>query len=209
MGNSERGAWSPGGRGKAVRNAERVKRTRAALLASARRLFAERPYAEVATEEVLAGAGVTRGALYHHFADKAALFEAVCAEISAEATEAVEAAVAGADDPLVALEAGSLAWLDVMLKSETRRILLVEAPTVLGWTRWVALDEAHGFRLLRKGVAAAVEAGAIRYHAGAEALAVLLNGAMNALALRLGAGDLDVETGRAALREMIAAFSAR
>ena len=136
-----------------MRNVERVKRTRAALIASARKLFGEQAFAEVSTDAIIDDAGVTRGALYHHFADKAELFEAVCRELSEEAMAAIETAVAGVGDPVEALERGSLARLDYGLRSDVRRVLLVEAPTVLGWPRWVALDGSHSFSLLRGGVA--------------------------------------------------------
>jgi AcrR family transcriptional regulator len=189
-----------------MKNAERVVRTRAALLVSARKLFAVKPFAEVSTEAVLAGAGVTRGALYHHFADKAALFEAVCRELSEEAMAAIERSVGRVADPVKVLEKGSLAWLDFMLRPEVRRILLVEAPTVLGWPRWVAMDEAHSFKLLRSGVEEALRAGALRFAGGAEALAVVINGALNALALRLGDGTLSPTAGRRAVKELIGAF---
>ncbi len=194
-----------------MRNVERVARTRAALIASARKLFAERPFAETSTEALLDGAGVTRGALYHHFEDKTALFEAVCIELSAEAKAAVEVALAKAKGHVDGLERGSIAWLDFMLQPEVRRILLVEAPTVLGWSRWVALDQELSFRLLLEGVAGALEAGELQFKQGAEALAVLLNGALNAMALRLGSEEvpLDRRTGRAAVRDLIRAFATR
>jgi len=191
-----------------MKNAERVMRTRAALIASARKLFAEKPFAEVSTEAVLVGAGVTRGALYHHFADKAALFEAVCLELSEEAMAAIELSIRRVTDPVKALEKGSQAWLDYMLRPEVRRILLVEAPTVLGWPRWVAMDEAHSFRLLREGVAGALKSGALSFPPGADALAVLLNGAMNALALRIGAdGGVDPKAAHSAVRALIGALA--
>lgn len=193
-----------------MRNTERARRTRAALIDSAHRLFADLSYDEVSTEMVLAGAGVTRGALYHHFVDKAALFEAVCVVLSEGAMAAISSAVDGVEDPLLALEAGSHAWLDYMLGAEARRILLVEAPTVLGWSRWAALDEAHGFRLLFEGIETALAAGALRHDGEPLALAVIFNGAMNALALRVGPdnGGLDAAQARAAISALIRAFAA-
>src|SRR5690606_34506013 len=109
-----------------MKNVERVARTRAALVGSARKLFAQHGFADTATEAIIAGAGVTRGAMYHHFADKTSLFEAVCRELSAEAMEAIGAAVAAADGQVDGLERGSVAWLDFMLRPDVRRILLVE-----------------------------------------------------------------------------------
>jgi len=194
-----------------VRNVERAAQTRDRLVAAARALFADQGFAATSTEAVIARAGMTRGALYHHFADKAELFEAVCRELSLEAMVAIKTAVDGIEDPLTGLEAGSLAWVDYMLAPEARRILLVEAPTVLGWQRWRTLDEQHAFQLLRAGLGEAMAAGAVRFEAGAEALAVLLNGAMNALVLRLGpdAKAAEVAVGRTAIRQMLQSFASR
>src|SRR6266511_3207663 len=99
--------------------------TRAKLLRAARRLFGRRGYADVGTEEIVRTAKVTRGALYHQFADKRELFEAVFEEVAA--------GVAGASDPVEALRAGFLGWLEACSRPETQRIILVDAPAVLGW----------------------------------------------------------------------------
>ena len=194
-----------------VRNVERAAQTRDRLTAAARALFADQGFAATSTEAVIARSGMTRGALYHHFAEKAELFEAVCRELSLEAKAAIELAVKGIEDPLTGLEAGSLAWVDYMLAPEARRILLVEAPTVLGWQRWRRLDEKHSFQLLRAGIGEAMAAGAVHFEAGAEALAILLNGAMNALVLQLGPGAsaLDIAAGRDAVRHLLQAFASR
>lgn len=164
---------------------EKARKTRAKLIAVARRLFAKQGFAATSTEEILEKAGVTRGALYHHFADKAALFEAVCIALHEEAVIEIGRAAGGSAGPFEALLEGSLAWMAHFAKPEVNRILIVEAPAVLGFEKWTALDAAHGFGELMEGVEAARKAGAIR-NIGAEELAVLLNGAMNAGVLWAG-----------------------
>lgn len=164
---------------------KKAEKTRAKLVAAARRLFAKKGFAATSTEEILEKAGVTRGALYHHFTDKAALFEAVCVAIHEEAVSEISTAADAGAEPFEALVEGSLAWMSHVAKPDVNRILIVEAPVVLGWEKWNALDEAHGFGELVLGVEAARTAGVIR-DIGAEELAVLLNGAMNAGVLWAG-----------------------
>ena len=139
------------------RNAERSAATRARLTGVARALFAREGYAATGTEAILQGAGVRRGAMYHHFADKAALFEAVCMELSEEALPEVDAAVSTTDEPLEMLVRGSIAWITFTIRPEVRRILLVDAPTVLGWERWDALDRRLRAQALRVRVEAVVD----------------------------------------------------
>ncbi|MDZ4371159.1 MAG: TetR/AcrR family transcriptional regulator [Phenylobacterium sp.] len=158
-------------------HAERTQRSRDALTAAAARLFAAEGFAGTSTEAVLAEAGLTRGALYHHFRDKRDLFDAVCQRLHAEAAAAIEQAAAAPSDPVHALVAGGLAFVDQMARPEALRILLVEAPSVLGWARWNEIDRAHGFGLLVEGVDEAVAAGALA--GDPEVLAHLLNGALN------------------------------
>lgn len=159
--------------------AQRARETRARLVTTARKLFAEQGFASTSTEEILHLAGVTRGALYHHFTDKTALFEAVCVELHEEAVATIEDATGHDVAPFDALVNGSLAWIDLMAIPEVNRILIVEAPVVLGFARWSELDRLYGFGELLLGVKAARDAGVIR-SIGVEELAVLLNGAMNA-----------------------------
>jgi AcrR family transcriptional regulator len=160
-----------------VPHALRRERSRDALLAAAARLFARDGFAGAGTEAVLAETGLTRGALYHHFRDKQDLFDAVCQRLQAETAGAILAAAETQSDPVDALVAGSLAFIDAVARPEARRILLVEGPSVLGWARWNALDRAHGFGLLLDGVREAVAAGALK--GDPEVLAHLLNGAIN------------------------------
>ena len=144
--------------------AERRAETQRRLIAAGRRLFAEKGYAGTGTPEIVAAAGVTRGALYHHFADKLALFAAVVAEEHALLAMAINAATEGEDEPgpVKALVAGGDAFLDAMQDPGRRRILLVDAPAVLGRTAVDAIDAQHGLRTLVEGVTTAMEAKAIR-----------------------------------------------
>ncbi len=191
-------------------NAERSRQTRGRLVAEARLLFARDGFAGTSTEAILARAEVKRGALYHHFADKAALFQAVCVEISEEAGRAIEAAVAKHRSPLPALERGSEAWVAFVTDPAVSRIVLVDAPTVLGWQRWQALDLHLGYQSLRDGIQVALDQGAIRFDGGAEMLAVMANGALNALALHIVSADVPPATRawRTAARGFWRAFAA-
>jgi AcrR family transcriptional regulator len=164
--------------------AERSAATRGALVAAARRLFAERGYAAVGTPEVAAAAGVTRGALYHQFADKADLFLAVYEEVEQEVTARIGelTAAAGASDPLAALTAGAAAFLDACAEPEVHRILLLEAPAVLGWEKWRALGLEYGLGLTEAILRAAMDAGRIAEQP-VRPLAHVLIGALDEAAL--------------------------
>lgn len=157
--------------------AERAASTRAALLAAARKLFTEQGFAATGTEAILRETGLTRGALYHHFADKQALFAAVCEELHGEAEQAILADADAAPDGWQAVTDGCLAFLDFMVRPDVRRILILEAPTVLGWAAWNEMDRRHGFGLLIDGVEAAVAEGSLRGEP--DILAVMINGALN------------------------------
>ncbi len=149
--------------------------TRQALLLAARRHFAERGYAETNTPEVVAEAGVTRGALYHHFADKKALFRAVVeAEHARLAAAITEAADSDEPGPVRALIDGGDAYLTAMEDAGRRRILLIDAPAVLERDVLDSINARYGLKTLIEGVGAAMSAGAIR-DLPVEALAQLLD----------------------------------
>ena len=166
------------------RQADRTAATRAALIAAARTLFAEHGYAEVGTERVAHAAGVTRGALYHQFADKADLFAAVLEAVEIDLTNRLIGAVASTttDDPLAALVAGADAWLDASVEPEVRRIALLDGPAVLGWERWREVGLRHGLGLVTALLTELMEAGAIPAQP-IDALAHVLIGAMDEAAL--------------------------
>src|SRR5687768_14440502 len=116
--------------------AERSESTRGALIAAARRLFAERGYADVGTEEIVRAAGVTRGALYHHFAGKRDVLRAVYEQLEGEIATEVAAGVEPGAGIVDTLSAGAERFLDHCLEPEVQRIVLLDAPAVLGWEEW-------------------------------------------------------------------------
>ncbi len=141
--------------------ADRTAATRGALVAAARELFGARGYAEVGTPEVVARAGVSRGALYHQFADKTELFAAVFEQVEAELTGRIadQIAAAGPADPLAALQVGVGAWFDACAEPEVQRIVLLDAPAVLGWERFREIGMRYAVGLVEGTLTAAMEAG--------------------------------------------------
>lgn len=131
------------------KNIERGQATREQLIAVATRLFATRGYEGTSIDAVQQGAGVSRGSLYHHFASKDALFEAVLEDIETRVGNEVVAAAAGTADPVAGLRAGCLAWVRLAGDPVVQRILLIDAPSVLGWQRWRAMEEAHALGLMK------------------------------------------------------------
>lgn len=168
-------------------NRERTEATRAALIEAARRLFVEKSYAETGTPEIVQAAGVTRGALYHHFADKQALFHAVV-EAEAEAVAAEIEEVATADlPPRQALGLGGEAFIAAMARPGRTRLLLLDGPAVLGRSAMDAIDARNGARTLKEGLAAAMEAGAVR-RLPLDALTAQLSAVFDRAALAIEAG---------------------
>jgi AcrR family transcriptional regulator len=138
---------------------ERSRSTRAALVATARALFGERGYADVSAAEIVAAAGVTRGALYHHFTDKQGLFRAVFEELEGEVTAEIATAIEAAPDQPAAMAAGLGRFLDVCLRPEATRIALTDAPAVLGWQTWREIEAEHGLGVITGGLEAATQEG--------------------------------------------------
>ena len=116
--------------------------TRGQLIEVATRLFAEHGYEGTSIEAVLSAAGVSRGALYHHFAGKEALFEAVVAAVSDQVTLELTEVIRDCADPVEALRTAALAWISLAADPVIQRVVLVDAPSVLGWERWRDMD--HG-----------------------------------------------------------------
>lgn len=117
--------------------------TRRDLLQHARKLFAQKGYAEASTDEVVRRAAVTKGALYHHFSNKLELYRAVVEDMERELVQKMAAAAQGEALPQHRLEAACRAYLDACLDSTLTRILVLEAPVVLGWKEWCALAHEH------------------------------------------------------------------
>lgn len=143
--------------------ADRSASTRDALIRAARPLFAEHGFAGVATETIVAAAGVTRGAMYHQFADKTELFAAVFEAVEIEVTErlATDFFAAGETDPVALMRLGARAWLDLCAEPEIQRIVLIEAPAVLGWVRWREIGQRYGLGLVRGMLEGAMAAGRV------------------------------------------------
>lgn len=144
------------------KNVARGEATRGQLIAIARRMFADRGYEDTSIEAVLKEAGVSRGSLYHHFASKEALFEAVAEDVETSVGEQTLAAAAGSDGPVAALHAGFLAWIRLAGDPVVRRILLIDAPSVLGWERWRSMEEDHALGLIRAVLQVIAEEGKLR-----------------------------------------------
>lgn len=187
----------------AKKRAAQAAGTRSQLLAVGRRLFAERGFAGTSTEEIVAQAGVTRGALYYHFRDKQDLFRAVFAEVEEEVHERVAAVAMGDADPWSGLEAACAAYLDVSLDPATQRIALIDAPSVLGWDTWREEGSRHHFGLLAMGLNWAIAAGQLADQPVAPLAHVLL-GALNEGALFIAQAD-----DRVAAREQVGGVVSR
>lgn len=179
----------------------RSARMRAALIDAARPLFAARGFAGVGTEQIVRAAGVTRGALYHHFDDKTELFAAVFEQLEAEVTERIAAgalAVAGAD-PLGALAAAADEMLGILADPGVERVLLLDAPVVLGWERFREIGMSYGLGLVSGALDAAMEQGQLP-RGPVRPLAHLLIGALDEGALYVARAE-DRERAR---REVLA-----
>ncbi len=179
----------------------RSEATRQRLVAAARALFGARGYAGVGTEEIVRAAGVTRGALYHQFRDKTDLFAAVAEQIEAEIAERIAAdAAAAAAGPAGALRIGVRLFLDACAEPEVERIILLDAPAVLGWEAWRDLAGRYGLGLVQLALQTAMDAGAI-VPQPVVPLAHILVGALNEGALYVARAD-----DPAAAREQCAAI---
>ena len=143
--------------GVARRQHERTATTRRAIVDAARELFAEVGYEASTIDGIARRAGVTKGALYHHYADKVEVLVAVYEDLEAQLVESLLAAAATETQPVAALRAGCHAFLDACLDPVFRRIALVDAPSALGWQRWRSIDARHGFGLLRAGLQAVAD----------------------------------------------------
>jgi AcrR family transcriptional regulator len=131
------------------------------LVTTARALFAERGYAAVSADDIVSAAGLTRGALHHHFGDKAGLFRAVFEQLEAEMTEELSGALAATEDAIGGMAVGLSVFLDICQRPEALRIGLTDAPTVLGWEAWRAIEAEHGLGLITNLIERAVAEGAV------------------------------------------------
>lgn len=156
---------------------EQAVATRTELLRAARELFAARGYADVGTEEIVRGANVTRGALYHHFEDKRDLFRAVHLQIVDELLASIAAQTAGSADAWEALTRGVRAFLDLCEDPAVIRISHLDAPAVLGWAEWREIDAQRWLGLVTMALQEAMDSGVLRRRE-VQPLAHMLMGAM-------------------------------
>jgi AcrR family transcriptional regulator len=133
--------------------------TRGQLIEVATQLFTEHGYEGTSIEAVLSAAGVSRGALYHHFAGKEALFEAVLTAVSERVTVELTAVIGDCTDPVDALRTAATAWIGLAADPVVQRIVLVDAPSVLGWDRWRAMDDGQTLGTLRAMLQAVSDSG--------------------------------------------------
>ena len=185
-------------------NPERTRATREALVSAARALFVAHGFAGTSTPRIADVAGVTRGALYHHFRDKADLFRAVLEEEARAVAAEIQAAADLSLEPRAALMAGAGAYLDAMTVVGRTRLLLIEGPAVLGGSAMRSLDEENAERTLVQGLAAVLAARASEDASAVQRLAVLLSAAFDRTALAIDEGG-DAAGYRAAMLRLLGA----
>ena len=170
----------------AVKNVRDVyaENTRQTLLDTGRRLFAERDYATLSAEELVRSAGLTRGALYHHFDGKRGLFEAVLDEAERCAAQRIRAAISTTSDPMQRIVRGIAEFLDICADPGYQRIVLLEGPAALGWRRWRELDHTHLGSMVVEEMQALLDAGLIEPYP-ADLVAGAIYGALTELSLTI------------------------
>lgn len=179
--------------------------TRVQLIEVATRLFAERGYEDTSIEAVLAAAGVSRGALYHHFAGKDALFEAVVENIEDGITARLETELTAVPDAVAMVHAGALAWIDLAADPVIQQVILTDAPSVLGWERWRAMNDRYALGATRALLQQVADEGRLPADL-VDAFAHMLLGALDEVALlvaRSADREAAVADGKAAVRELL------
>lgn len=169
---------------------ERSAATRDALITAARRLWGERGYAEVGTPEIAKDAGVTRGAMYHQFADKAALFRDVIEAVEQDvlARMATMVASSGASTPADAIRAAVEAWLEVSVDPEVRQLILLDAPNVLGWAGFRDVAQRYSLGMTEQLLTEAMRAGQLARQP-VRPLAHVLIGALDEAAMAIATAE--------------------
>ncbi|HEU5159222.1 MAG TPA: TetR/AcrR family transcriptional regulator [Streptosporangiaceae bacterium] len=167
---------------------ERGRATREQLIEIATPLFAGRGYEDTSIEAVLQDSGVSRGALYHHFAGKEGLFQAVHEAVEAKIDQEIARATQGIDDPVAALRAGCLTWVRSAGDPIVQRILLIDAPAVFGWRRWRELEEQHSLGMIKVALQAISDTGRLPAHL-VTPFAHMLLAALNEIAIVIARSD--------------------
>ena len=185
--------------------ANRSAATRAALVDAARPLFAAHGFAAVGTEVIVREAGVTRGALYHQFADKTELFaavvEAVEQDLMAQIMRRLRDEIGADHDPLDELVRGASAWLDACAEPGIQQILLIDAPAVLGWQRYREIGTRYSVGVVEAVLREAIRQGRIADQP-VSPLAHILVGSLNEGALMIARAD-DQATAREQVRDAL------
>lgn len=177
-------------------NAQRSAETRRSLLVAARSLFIERGFVSASTPALVERAGLTRGALYHHFKDKSEVLQAVLEEEARQVAEEIESAAPANASPVEALRAGSIAYLNAMAVPGRTRLLLIEGPAALGTAKMAAIDEGNAAASLREGLEFAMPGRDVA------ALTNLLSASFDRAALDIDGGGVNDEV-RAAMLFLI------
>jgi AcrR family transcriptional regulator len=192
------------------RKIEQGQATRLQIVTTATRLFAQSGYEGTSIETVLAELAMSRGALYHHFASKEALFAAVLEATEADVADALVRASRGIADPVEALRAGCKAWLELAGQPAVRQIVLIDAPAVLGWKAWREIEERYSLGLLKAPLRKMAAAGRLPAHL-VDVLAHMLLAALNEVALTIARADdprAATRSGQAAARRLIDGLTA-
>jgi AcrR family transcriptional regulator len=185
--------------------AERAASTRAKIVAVARRLFATHGFAGTSTEAVLEQSRVSRGALYHHFENKEALFAAVMEEVETDITRATARARANTTDPVEGLLRGFNAFLDLACETEVRQIVLTDAHSVLGWQKWREIEDRYGLGRLKQALRLVAATGRIQEDEADVFAHILLASLIEVAFLVARAPDprKAAKTGRKAIKQLL------
>jgi len=168
--------------------AQQREATTARLIEIACEVFTQNGYASASTEEIVQLAGVTRGALYHHFGSKEGLFQAVLGHLQRQVAQRIDTVTADHQNIWEQVIAGCMVFLEVSLEPQVQRIMLIDAPAVLGWSLWRELDAQNSMKSLREGLAELIDQKQLP-QLPLDALTHLLSGAMNEAALWIAQSD--------------------
>jgi AcrR family transcriptional regulator len=187
------------------KRAEQKLTTSQRILSAATRMFAQQGFEETSIESLLEELQISRGALYHHFDSKEKIFRAAFEAVESDIEAAIVNATRGITDPVEALQTGCDTFLKMVRDEPVRRIVLIDAPTVLGWQQWREIDAQHGFGLLKRSLQAAAAEGRIRPELidiyGHILLASVMETAL--VIARVNNSAAAIRNGRAAITELI------
>ena len=167
-----------------MKNEEASYKTSSNLLAIARKHFTEYGYFDVTLEKIAQEGNLTRGAVYHHFKNKQGLFTAVLELVQKDVAAQIEKAAMKSDDPWQQLILGCVGFVKAANEKENKRILLVDAPAVLGWTTWRQIDQKNSMNVLQEHINDLQAWGYLGEHVDTELMTYSVSGALNELALK-------------------------